>query len=219
MPMTHRLARHFSVSMLSLTAIGALLNVAGCAPSHSSSKPVAAIQQPTPVAASTDARFIAAAERSSGWAIHMSDFVIANGSRPDVKALATAIKTREAVNLALLSKERTKLQLGTQVTDHHDDAHMHADEERLKISAGKDADEFYVRHMIEQRRGVIELVEVIKPDLKSLSLVFFAQSTSEERAKEVSDLRQVESVVLTVPMNARAGNRSGVAATTTPPRR
>jgi uncharacterized protein (DUF305 family) len=216
-----RIVRHLSVSLLGLTLIGGLLQSAGCASGIDSSRPAATGRQPVAVAESADARFIAAAERSSAWAIHMSELVIANGEIKDVRATAQKIKDRETVNLQLLAKERARLGLPAAVSDHHADPHMDQDETRLAALKGEDADMLYAEHMLEQRRDIIALANFARPELSSAALAQYAQSLPQERYKDVGELINARSHAHPVPANSRAalGIKTGPAATTTPPRR
>ena len=216
-----RTVHHLSVSLLGLTLIGGLLQIAGCASGTSAAKPVAASARPAAVAESADARFIAAAERSSAWAVHMSELVIANGEIKDVRAVAQKIKDRETVNLQLLAKERARLGLPPGVSDHHADPHMDQDEARLAAVKGEDADMLYADHMLEQRRDIIALANYARPELSSAGLAQYAQSLPQERYTDVGELIKARSHAHAVPANSRAalGIKTGPATTTTPPRR
>lgn len=222
MSTTHRIVRHLSASFFALTLIGGLLQSAGCASRGGSNKPAAATARPAAVAESADARFIAAAERSSAWAIHMSELVIANGEIKDVRAVAQKIKDREAVNLQLLAKERARLGLPAGVSDHHADPHMDQDEARLAAARGEEADMLYAEHMIEQRRDIIALANSARHELSSNALAQYAQSLPQERYKDVGELVSARNHAHEVPANSRAalGIKTGPSTpATTPPRR
>lgn len=196
-----RHGRHRSGSLLAVGVFAVLLQGAGCA----SSGDVAA-QAPAPAAAtaSADARFLEAAERSSAWAVRMSNLVIANGARYEVKAAAKSIRARENVNLSMLAKERARLKMPAGVSDYRSDAHMAADVERLAAASGQEADDLYIQHMLEQRRDIISVAIAARPELASPSLVVFAGSTPPEREKDSADLRRVQFATSSVPEKSRA---------------
>ena len=198
---TRRHGRHLSGSLPAVGLIAVLLQGAGCA----SSGGVAA-QAPVPAAAtvSADARFLESAERSSAWAVRMSNLVIANGARYEVKAAAKSIRARENVNLSMLAKERARLKMPAGVSDYRTDARMAADVERLAAASGKEADDLYIQNMLEQRRDIISAAILARPDLASASLEVYAGSMPSEREKDSADLRRVQFATSAVPEKSRA---------------
>lgn len=218
---TQPIVRHLPKSFVAAALIAGLMQIGACASGDGASRTAAALGQPVSAAETDDASFIAAAERSSAWGIHMSELEIANGARAEVKATAKTIRDREAANLALLARERVRLGLPAGVSDHHADPHMDLDEQRLSATKGEEADSLYLQHMLEQRGDIIAVARIFTPKLTSRSLVAFAQALPDERYKDLADLRRVEFAARPVPANSRAqlGIKTGPATTTTPPRR
>lgn len=214
-------ARPASITLLTAAAL-AIVQQAGCASSGGGSaaaKPGATVSPAQAVNASADARFVDVSIASARWAVHMSDLVIANGERKEVKAVAMKIKQREAANLELLLAERRRLDVAAPMPDHHADAHMDADETRLANAKGDEADALYIEHMMQQRGDLIKLAEYAQSDLASPALAYFAKSVPEQRYKDLRELQGIQMAALSVPANARAGPRNQTSATTTPPRR
>ncbi len=215
-----QVVRSLHLSVLGAASIGGLVLSGGCS-SGGMTKYQTTYAPTAPALASADAGFLEAAERSSGWAVHMSDLVIANGSRAEVKAAATTIRQRETANLAMLAKARTSLGMPAQASDHHTDSHMAMDEERLAAATGDDADMLYVQHMMEQRREMITLANFAAPQLRHPRLMALARALPDERNLELAELRRVQHAAKPVPTNSRAalGIKSGPTTPATQPRR
>ena len=210
--------RHLATTLLRASLAAALLQTIGCTPGTGSTLPVAPVR-PVGASVSVDAGFVRAAERSSAFAIRMAELQIANGAREDIKAAAQAIKGREAANLTLLAQERAGLGLSA-ASGFQDDPHMVFDTGRMAALQGEDADTFYVEHMLEQRRGMIDATILSQRDLRTGTLAVFARGLPGELDRDVAELKGVQHAAQVMPSNSRGnkGTKGGLAPTKVKPK-
>lgn len=214
MPTNTTVVRTLYTTLLGASLATALLHSIGCTPSSGSAFPATAARPADP-AATVDAGFVQAAERSSDFAVRMSDLQITNGARDDIKAAAQAIRSREAANLTLLAKERARLGLPAISSGHTDDPHLAFDTDKLATMTGEAADTFYVEHMIEQRRSMIDATILTQRELPIGALAVFARGLTGELGRDIVELKGVQHAAQVMPTNSRGnkGTKGGLRAT------
>jgi uncharacterized protein (DUF305 family) len=140
--------------------------------------------------------------------IQLSELELSNGQRPAVQELAEKIKRRESVDLAFLQAERARLGVNSKQKDLANDPQALDIRRRMQAATAQEADTFFVEHMIKHRLEVSKFAESRAANLHSANLSYYCRAVSEDSGAVLRELRSVQTVEQSVPVNARAGLRN-----------
>ncbi|MDP1663159.1 MAG: DUF305 domain-containing protein [Phycisphaerales bacterium] len=142
-------------------------------------------------AAMNDGEFAAMMAMHHAGAIDMGRYEAQNGSRADVRALATRMADAQTA-------ENTKLEAIAREVGHAEhkgdpmmDKHSMKDMQALKAARGAEVDRVFLTHMIDHHENGVKMARDAMPNLKRDDLRRMAKMMIDDQSREVAQMRSM----------------------------
>jgi uncharacterized protein (DUF305 family) len=124
-------------------------------------------------------------------AIEMADHVIAHGSDPAVKDMATAMKETQASEIELMLQKREELTGSAEPEPMPADPHAMDEMEEMTQLEGAELDEMFLREMIVHHSTALPTSHRTKPHVMDAELRELADTMFDDQAREVGEMQEM----------------------------
>lgn len=124
-------------------------------------------------------------------AIEMADHVIAHGSDPAVKAMATTMKETQTSEVELMLGKREELSGSADPEPMPADPHAMAEMEAMMQLEGAELDEMFLREMIIHHSTALPTSHRAKPHVMDAELRELADAMFDDQAREVGEMQEM----------------------------
>lgn len=140
-----------------------------------------------PYTPANDAEFAAFFAEHHRMAVDMAELEIAQGSSPDVKALATSMRDAQTAEIAILEAAETAL--GVVVPPAPADPHGEADMAMMRTMSGAELDQMFLIDMIAHHAAALAPAYRAEPNLVRADLVQLAMNIVSTQAAEIGMMK------------------------------
>jgi uncharacterized protein (DUF305 family) len=124
-------------------------------------------------------------------AIEMADHVIAHGSDPAVKAMATTMKETQTSEVELMLAKREELAGSAEPEPMPADPHAVVEMEAMMQLEGAELDEVFLREMIIHHSTALPTSHRAKPHVMDAELRELADAMFDDQAREVGEMQEM----------------------------
>jgi uncharacterized protein (DUF305 family) len=163
----------------SIVAFLAVVGVVACDDNHAGSD----VPQ-------SDVEFIDAMVPHHQMAVDMSDKELADGSDPEVQAMAKEMRDAQIAEIAQMKAVRAELTGSDAVPARHD-PHMTDDMTKMSAASGATLDRMFVEEMIPHHAGAITTAHEALPHLQRADMRALAEKIIRDQAAEIGMLGEM----------------------------
>jgi uncharacterized protein (DUF305 family) len=124
-------------------------------------------------------------------AIEMADHVIAHGSDPTVKAMATTMKETQTREVELMLDKREELAGSAEPEPMPADPHATQEMQEMMQLEGAELDEMFLREMIVHHSTALPTSHRAKPHVMDAELRELADAMFDDQAREVGEMQEM----------------------------
>ncbi|QOJ14123.1 MAG: DUF305 domain-containing protein [Planctomycetia bacterium] len=140
-------------------------------------------------AAKSDGEFAGMMAMHHEGAIEMGRYEAQNGSRADVRALATKMADAQSTEKPKLESIARDAGNGRMQPDPMMQEHSMKDMEAPRAARGAEVDRVFLNHMIDHHQSGVEMARAAMPNLRRDELRRMATKMIDDQSKEISQMR------------------------------
>lgn len=124
-------------------------------------------------------------------AIEMASHIIAHGSDPTVKAMATTMKETQGTEVELMLRKRQEIAGSSEPEPMPTDPHAVEEMAKMMQLEGTELDEMFLREMIVHHSTVLPTTHRAKPHVTDAELRELADAMFDDQAREVGEMQEM----------------------------
>lgn len=140
-------------------------------------------------AAKSDGEFAAMMAMHHEGAIEMGRYEAQNGSRADVRTLATKMADAQSTEKPKLESIARDAGNGRMQPDRMMQEHSMKDMTALRAARGAEVDRIFLIHMIDHHQSGVDMAQAAMPNLRRDELRRMASKMIDDQSKEISQMR------------------------------
>jgi uncharacterized protein (DUF305 family) len=144
-----------------------------------------------PLTPKDDVTFIGFFVPNHQMAIEMADHVIAHGSDPRVKAMATTMKETQGGEIELILRKREEFAGSAEPEPMPTDPHAMEEMEEMMQLESTELDKMFLREMIVHHSTALPTSHRAKPHVRDAELRELADAMFDDQAREVGEMQEM----------------------------